>query len=185
MKKLILFELIFVLLIFFIWNVSKAERIAEKSGSWLLIADVDPFTEEGYGKLSSQDERKNVGLNFINLFYSSEQKSKIEVIRISTIRKWCPFGDMNILDVQLRIDKNEIFNTSAWIDNDNSDLWLAEYVDEVIDEMLNGEKLYVRVSHDDKCGSLIDFHPKEKDFIYLLDGITDAYIQGLEILNLK
>ena len=51
--------------------------------------------------------------------------------------------------------------------------------------MLNGEKLYVRISHDDKCGGLLDYHPKEKDFIYLLDGITDTYIQGLEVLNLQ
>ena len=64
-------------------------------------------------------------------------------------------------------------------------MWLAEYVDEVVNEMLNGVKLYVRISHDDKCGGLLDYHPKEKDFIYLLDGITDTYIQGLEVLNLQ
>ena len=64
-------------------------------------------------------------------------------------------------------------------------MWLAEYVDEVVNEMLNGEKLYVRISHDDKCGGLLDYRPKEKDFIYLLDGITDTYIQGLEVLNLQ
>ena len=43
----------------------------------------------------------------------------------------------------------------------------------------------VRVSHEDNCGGLLDYHPKEKDFIYLLDGMKDTYIQGLEILNLK